>query len=315
MSWNAQRAGGAGPPLPSLNALCTFDAVARHGSMTRAAAELGVTQTAISHQVRRLEEELGYALFLRRGGRTEPTPEAAAWAEQLSAVFARLRAINQQLRHARSSTRTPLSVSVIPSFGTRWLLPRLGPYLAQNPDVQLRVAATERMVDLDFEQVDVAIRYGRGKYPGFVVSKLVDDAFVPVCSPRLLRRHKLTQASQLKAVDLLHDDYPGGWDLWFEHAGFRQPQVKRKTEYTESSMLVEAVMLGQGVGLCRQSLVGDELSDGRLVRLFAHTKPLPCELAYYVLVSEAAAERQVVGGFVKWLNREAQSLHGQLAAQ
>ncbi len=133
MSWNSQRAGGAGPPVPSLNALWTFDAVARHKSMTRAAAELSVTQTAVSHQIRRLEAELGYALFQRRGGRTELTPEGATWAQQLSALFSRLRAVNQQLRVAKPSTLNPLSISIIPSLATRWLVPRLGDYLTKKP--------------------------------------------------------------------------------------------------------------------------------------------------------------------------------------
>lgn len=308
MSWNSQSAGGAGPPLPSLNALWTFDAVARHGSMTRAAAELCVTQTAVSHQIRRLEDELGYSLFVRRGRRTEATPEGVAWAEQLGALFSRLRVINQQLRVSRPSALRPLTISIIPSLSTRWLVPRIGEYLARNPEVELRVVATERMVDLDLEHIDVAIRYGRGRYPGFNVTKLADDAFIPVCTPRVAHQTKLASTAGLATVDLLHDDYPNAWALWFEHAGVRTMPTKRKIEYTESSMLVEAALQGQGVGLCRQSLVGNELRDGRLKRLFEHVGPLHCELAYYVLVSDAALERKVVGTFLKWLKRQARSL-------
>jgi LysR family transcriptional regulator, glycine cleavage system transcriptional activator len=203
---------------------------------------------------------------------------------------------------------SPLAISIIPSLSTRWLVPRLGDYLSRNPDVQLRVTATERMVDLELEQVDVAIRYGRGRYPGFNVTKLADDAFIPVCTSTFLASSKLTQAADLATVDLLHDDYPDGWELWFEHAGVGNFPTRRKIEYTESSMLVDAVLLGQGVGLCRQSLVGDELRDGRLVHLFKHVAPFACELAYYVLVSESALERKVVGTFLKWLKRQARTL-------
>jgi LysR family transcriptional regulator, glycine cleavage system transcriptional activator len=306
MAWNSQRAGGAGPPLPSLNALWTFDAVARHGSMTRAAAELCVTQTAVSHQIRRLEEELGYALFQRRGRRTEVTPEGAAWADTLGVLFARMRVVNQQLRSAKPTSLRPLTISIIPSLSTRWLVPRLGEYLRKNPEVQLRVAATERMVDLDLEQIDVAIRYGRGRYPGFNVTKLADDAFVPVCAPSLAKQFNFDEKG-LHRIDLLHDDYPNAWELWFEHAGM-EPRIKRKVEYTESSMLVDAVLFGQGVGLCRQSLVGDELRDGRLVQLHTSIRPMTCELAYYVLVSEVALDRDVVATFLKWLKRESRSL-------
>lgn len=165
MTWNSQTAGGAGDPMPSLNALWTFDSVARHGNMTRAAAELNVTQTAVSHQIRRLEEELGYPLFRRVGNRSEVTEQGAAWAEQLTPLFARLRSINQQFRHQRPGVQKSLAISVIPSFATRFLVPRMGSFLSRHPDLRVQVDATERMVDLDLEKVDVAIRYGKGKYP------------------------------------------------------------------------------------------------------------------------------------------------------
>lgn len=304
MTWNAHAAGGAGQPLPSLNALWTFDTVARHGNMTRAAAELNVTQTAVSHQIRRLEEELGYPLFRRVGNRTEVTEQGAGWAEQLAPLFARLRAVNQQLRSRTPNAQQTLSVSIIPSFATRFLVRRLGAFLERYPDVQLRVAATERVVDLELEKVDVAVRYGKGKYPGFHVTKLAADGIVPVCTPAYQKQHRIGKLPTLGKVDLLHDDYPDVWARWFEHAGAGHIPIKRSVEYTESSMLVEATLLGQGVALCRQSLVSDELRDGRLIRLFKTTAALPCELAYYVLVSEFAQRRQLVGVFVRWLERE-----------
>lgn len=304
MTWNSQTAGGAGQPMPSLNALWTFDTVVRHGNMTRAAAELNVTQTAVSHQIRRLEEELGYPLFRRVGNRSEVTEQGAAWAEQLTPLFARLRFINQQFRHRRAAAQQALSISIIPSFATRFLVPRMGAFLSRYPDLQVHVDATERMVDLDLERIDVAIRYGKGKYPGFHVTKLMGDGFIPVCTSAYLERHRLTKFQALSNVDLLHDDYPDVWGRWLEQAGARSVVVKRTVEYTESSMLVEATLLGQGVALSRQSLVSNELRDGRLVRLFKNTAPLRGELSYYVLVSEFARGRQLVAAFVRWLERE-----------
>lgn len=304
MTWNSQAAGGAGPPLPSLNALWTFDAVARHGSMTRAAAELGVTQTAVSHQVRRLEEELGYPLFRRVGNRTEVTAEGAAWAEQVGPLFSRLRGVNQQLRIQRPVVARGLSLSVIPSFGARFLTPRLGSFLSEFPDVHLRVAATERMVDLDLERVDVAIRYGKGKYPGFHVTRLARDEFLPVAAASYLRGKRLRKPSSLSQMDLLHDDYPDAWPRWFEIAGIPDQRPRRLIEYTESSMLVQATLLGQGVALCRRSLIRDELEGGGLTQLFPEVPPLPCELAYYVLVSEHARSTPVVGAFLVWLRKQ-----------
>lgn len=153
----------------------------------------------------------------------------------------------------------------------------------------------------------------KASIPGFHVTKLMGDGFVPVCAPDYLKKHRLTKLASLATVDLLHDDYPNVWGRWLEHAnaGHGEPKrgveiriTNRTVEYTESSMLVEATLLGQGVALSRQSLVSNELRDGRLVRLFKNTAPLPCELAYYVLVSEFARGRQLVSAFVHWLERE-----------
>lgn len=293
--------------MPSLNALWTFDSVARHGNMTRAAAELNVTQTAVSHQIRRLEDELGYALFRRVGNRTEVTEQGAAWAEQLTPLFARLRSINQKFRHKRPVTQQSLSISIIPSFATRFLVPRLGAFLRRYPELRVHVDATERMVDLDLEKVDVAIRYGKGQYPGFYVTKLMSDGFVPVCTPAYLKKHRLTKLQALSNVDLLQDDYPDVWGRWLQQAGVNQFTPKRTVEYTESSMLVEATLLGQGVALSRQSLVSNELRDRRLVRLFEDAAPLACELAYYVLISEFAQSRPIVTAFVRWVEHEVAS--------
>jgi len=289
--------------MPSLNALWTFDSVARHGNMTRAAAELNVTQAAVSHQIRRLEEELGYALFRRVGNRTEVTEQGAAWAEQLTPLFARLRSVNQKLRHSRPNARS-LSVSIIPSFATRFLVPRMGDFSRRYPDVRVQIDATERMVDLDLEKVDVAIRYGRGRYPGVHVTRLLGDGFVPVCTRAYAKKHRLGKVEALGAVDLLQDDYPDAWGRWLELAGATNVTPKRTVEYTESSMLVEAALLGQGVALARVSLVSNELRDGRLVRLFTKLPPLPCELAYYVLISEFAHSQPIVAAFVRWITRE-----------
>src|SRR5690606_25679905 len=154
MTWNSQTAGGAGQPMPSLNALWTFDSVARHGNMTRAAAGFNATQTAARHQIRRMDEELGYALFRRVGSRTQVTEQGAAWIEQVATLFARLRSVNQKLRRGPPNAQS-LSVSIIPSFATRFLVPRMGEFLKRHPDVRVQIDATERMVDLDLEKVDV----------------------------------------------------------------------------------------------------------------------------------------------------------------
>jgi LysR family glycine cleavage system transcriptional activator len=295
-------------PLPSLNALLAFEVAARHSSFTRAAAELGVTQTAISHQVRALENELGASLFRRSPQRISLTPEGQAWASELSVVFARLRDANQRLRGPRGSTRDVVSVSIIPSFGSRWLVPRLGRFLLAQREVDVRISASERLVDFGVEPVDLGIRYGSGRYPGLVTTKLADDAFVVVAAPALVAQRTHWQPPDLARETLLHDDFPEAWARWFKARGRSVPSSARQTQLTDSAMLVEAALRGQGVALARWSLAADELMLGRLSLLFPRVAPLPTGLAYYVVTPRENLRRRAVVAFRDWLLAEAQSL-------
>jgi LysR family transcriptional regulator, glycine cleavage system transcriptional activator len=295
-------------PLPSLNALYAFEAAARHGSFTRAARELGVTQTAISHQVRALETSLDAALFRRTPRGITLTAEGERWAAELTVVFARLRQVNSRLRRPRDTARPAVSVSVIPSFGTRWLVPRLGRFLASHPEVDVRISATERLVDLATEPIDVGIRYGSGAYPGLITTKLSDDALIVVAAPTLANKRSSWRLGDLTRETLLSDDYPDAWEQWFRARSRTLPSGVPRSELTDSSMLVEATLRGQGVGLARWSLAVDELELGRLVLLFPKVPPLPTRLAYYVVSSRTSARREHVAGFREWLLAEAKSL-------
>jgi len=295
-------------PLPSLNALLAFEVAARHSSFTRAAAELGVTQTAVSHQVRALENELGASLFRRSPQRISLTPEGQAWASELSVVFARLREANQRLRGPRGSTRDVVSVSIIPSFGSRWLVPRLGRFLLAQREVEVRISASERLVDFGVEPVDLGIRYGSGRYPGLVTTKLADDAFVVVAAPALVAQRTHWQPSDLARETLLHDDFPEAWARWFKARGRSVPSSARQTQLSDSAMLVEAALRGQGVALARWSLAADELMLGRLSLLFPRVAPLATGLAYYVVTPRENLRRRAVVAFRDWLLAEAQSL-------
>ena len=295
-------------PLPSLNALLAFEVAARHSSFTRAAAELGVTQTAISHQVRALENELGTSLFRRSPQRISLTPEGQAWASELSVVFARLRDANQRLRGPRSSTRDVVSVSIIPSFGSRWLVPRLGRFLLEHRDVEVRISASERLVDFSMEPVDLGVRYGSGRYPGLVTTKLADDALVVVAAPALAAQRTHWQPADLARETLLQDDFPEAWPRWFKARGRSLPSSARQTQLTDSAMLVEAALRAQGVALARWSLAADELMLGRLVLLFPRVAPLATGLAYYVVTPRENLRRRAVVAFRDWIIAEAHSL-------
>lgn len=294
--------------LPSLNALQAFEAAARHQSFTRAAAELGVTQTAVSHQVRGLELELGVPLFRRSHQRVALTPEGRAWAGELGAVFERLHEANHKLRQPASSSRPAVTVSIIPSFGSRWLVPRLGRFLLQHREIDVRISATERLVDFAVESVDIGIRYGLGGYTGVVSHKLAEDALVVVAAPALAEKRPRFRLRDLGAETLLHDDFPDAWARFFDAAGADLPKHARQTELTDSSMVVEAAVRAQGVALARWSLVADELELGRLRLLFPKVPPLPTGLAYYLVSPRENLRRKAVSDFRDWVLDEAKGL-------
>jgi LysR family glycine cleavage system transcriptional activator len=294
--------------LPSLNALLAFEAAARHQSFTRAALELGVTQTAVSHQVRGLESELGAPLFRRTPQRVTLTPEGRAWAAELLIIFSRLREVNTRLREAQVAARPAVSVSIIPSFGSRWLVPRLGRFLVEHAEVDVRISATERLVDFALEPVDIGIRYGLGRYPGLSGTKLADDALVAVASPPIARKHSRWHPRDLAAETLIHDDYPDAWARWFAAQNLELPRRARQSELTDSAMLVEAAVRGQGVALARWSLAVDELELGRLVSLFPKVPPLPTGLAYFLVSPRENLKRSEVAAFRDWVVTESKGL-------
>ncbi|HEX6764649.1 MAG TPA: transcriptional regulator GcvA [Polyangiaceae bacterium] len=294
--------------LPSVHGLRVFEAAARHLSFTEAARELSVTQTAVSHQVKALEDELSTPLFRRTKRHVELTEEGRAWALELGEIFSRLHATNRRLRQAPRSKRREITLSIIPSFGSRWLVPRLGRFLDGHADTEVRISASERLVDLAAEGVDLGIRYGFGRYPGLVTEKLADDAWVVVCSPALLAKKRLKTLADLADHVLLEDDAPDAWARWLAANGMRGARKGRRTELTDSSMLIEAALSGQGVGLARFSLAVDELAAGRLVLPFPKARSLPTGLAYYLAAPRESLRRPVVAAFRDWIVEETASL-------
>jgi LysR family transcriptional regulator, glycine cleavage system transcriptional activator len=294
--------------LPSLNALLAFEAAARHSSFTHAGRELGVTQTAVSHQIRALERCLDTALFRRSSRGISLTAEGERWAGELTVVFTRLREAHARLRRPRVVQRPAVSLSIIPSFGTRWLVPRLGRFLASHPEVDVRISATERLVDFEAESVDIGIRYGSGAYPGLVTSKLADDALLVVAAPGLASKRVTWRLADLSQETLLSDDHPDAWQRWFRARSRALPARLRQSQLTDSSMLVEAAIRGQGVALVRRSLALDELELGRLVPLFPRLPVLPTGLAYYVVGPRTSLRREPVSLFRDWVLSEAEAL-------
>src|SRR6186713_1637530 len=206
-------------PLPSLHALHVFEVAARLGSFTRAGAELNVTQTAVSHQIKQLEGELGVLLFRRTGRGLELTRDGQAWLTELSAIFTRVREANRKLRQRLKGERPVVSLTTLPSFGARWLVPRLGGFIARHPELDLRISASEAVVDFTREPIDVGIRFGPGPYPGLFAEKLLDDHFVIVAAPAKAAR--LKKPADLLRQTLLFDDHEDAWPRCFAALGLR----------------------------------------------------------------------------------------------
>ena len=288
--------------LPPLNALRAFEAAARQLSFTRAGQELHVTQAAISHQVKGLEEWLGLALFRRRGRAIVLTENGQSYHAAVREGLDILADATARLTRRQDSG--VLTVATLASFAAAWLVPRLGRFRAQHAEIDVRVAASDEIVDFARDDVDLAIRYGNGHWPGLEVVPLMTEDVFPVCSPDLLRGpHPLRQPDDLRHHTLLHDDMRETWRLWLLAADVRGVDPDRGPGYTLSALVIHAAADGQGVALARSALVRDFLDDGRLIRPFELA--LPAEYAYYLVYPARAVTHPKVRAFRDWLLSEA----------
>jgi LysR family glycine cleavage system transcriptional activator len=285
--------------LPSLTALRAFEAAARHLSFTRAAGELNVTQGAVSHQVKALESELGLKLFLRQKQGLVLTAHGQHCLGIARDAFDRLAGGIARLRDRAESG--VLSVSVLPSFAAKWLMPRLPRFLSAHPEVDLRVSAFERLVKFDTEDVDLGVRLGNGRWPGMHAVCLMADEIFPVCSPRLLA--KLRRPRDLAHANLIHMEDHNKWDDWFAKASVEGVDLTRGVVFDQVSFGINAAIDGQGVVLARLSLVVEDLLAGRLARPFAIT--LPIDKVYYIVCPEDTAQLPKVKRFRDWMLAEA----------
>ncbi|MBX6320525.1 MAG: transcriptional regulator GcvA [Rhodospirillaceae bacterium] len=290
--------------LPPLTAIRYFECAARHLSFTRAARELNVTHSAISHQIRALEETLGVPLFRRLNRSLVLTEAGQLFLKPVREAFDKLGEATRLVRVRDGAG--PLIVSTMPSFAAKWLVPRLRSFHERHPDIDVRISASEQLVDFTHDDVDVAVRYGRGAWPGLVVEKLLSESLYPVCSPRLLEGPlPLRRPADLVHHPLLYDyDWRTDmWDRWLDAAGLKGLKVRRALSFNYSNLMIQAAIDGLGVGLSQDALVSDDLAAGRLVRPFAIS--LPTEFAYYLVYPPASARRPKIVAFRSWLFEEA----------
>jgi LysR family glycine cleavage system transcriptional activator len=296
--------------LPSLNALKAFEASARHESFTRAAAELFVTQGAISQQVKSLEDDLGLKLFQREHQKLTITDAGRNYLEVVRDAFDRLSMGTERL--LKRHTAGLLNVSTSPNFAAKWLVHRLGRFSEAHPEIDLRISASIQHVDFAREEVDIAVRHGDGRWPGLQVTRLCVEELFPVCSPGLLRAAKpLAKPQDLRRHALLHANDATHWALWLDRAGVSGVDVDRGVVFSQASMAIDAAIQGQGVAMARTALAAWDLLEGRLVRPFSLGLEAP--FALWIVCPKATAELPKITTFRQWLLDEAASDTRRLA--
>jgi LysR family glycine cleavage system transcriptional activator len=293
--------------LPSLNALRAFEAAARHRSLTNAARELNVTPAAVSHQVKALEVDLGVQLLRRVKGEFVLSTLAEAALPGLRAGFDH---IAEAARRLRGSAGDFLTISVGPTFASTWLVRRLGDFTEGFPGIEVRLHTTDALADFTRDGVDVAIRCGRGVYPGCESIRLFDEDMYPVCSPALLASGPpLETPADLAAHTLLHVDWRTvdderwsetlDWEMWLRAGGATEVDHGRGPRLSHTSTALQMAADGRGVALASDSLAGDDLAAGRLVRLF--DVALEIDFAYYLVYLRGTAEAPKIAAFRDWL--------------
>jgi LysR family glycine cleavage system transcriptional activator len=291
--------------LPALNALKAFEAAARHESFTRAAEELCVTQGAVSHQVKALEQELAIKLFNRERQRLVITAAGREYLAVVRDALDRIAVGTERLMQRQASGA--LTISTSPDFAAKWLVHRLGRFAEAHPGIDLRVSATLHHVDFAREDVDLAVRHGDGSWAGLHVERLCAEQLFPVCSPRLAGgRARLRRPADVLKFPLLHLESSKEWSRWFDIAGVedagRAPSQVRAQVLNRASMLIDAAVDGQGIALARTTLAAWDLINGRLVRPFAEA--LRLSSSYWLVCPKATTMLPKVKQARDWLLAE-----------
>ncbi len=294
--------------LPPLNALRTFEAAARHLNFSRAAEELHVTPSAVSHQIKDLEMRIGSALFLRMKKSISVTEAGEVL---LGGVHTAFGALSRAMDDLHALAHAPLlTVSVPPSVAMKWLVPRLDTFRSRHPEIDVRISTDHELPDLVSGDVDIAVHYGGGAYSGLLSELLVPNSVAPMCSPKLLAGDApLRTPEDLNRFTLLHDN--GGdefgnpdydWGTWLRVHGVSEIDATHGLQFNTSADVLNAAVAGAGVAIGKTALAVDDLKSGRLVCLFDSVAPE--RAAYYVVYAEQAANRHKVTAFRDWLFQE-----------
>ena len=291
-----------------LNGLRAVETVARLGSLAAAAAELNVSVSAVSQQIKRTEKQLGQALFERTPGGLVATEFGTVFTARLSAGF---RELAQAVALASEASECTLVVSVAPAFASKWLLPRLSRHFARHPNVLLRIDASVRIADLDHSDIDIAIRLGDGKWSGGRAELLLAQEVFPVCAPSIAA--KLKSIEDLSQTCAITDERAMiSWESWFEAAGVEPVTFLKGARFTDPMLCLESAIAGHGVMLAWQLLTADALADGRLVAPFGVRAQ--SGLGYWLVTSQMKSESRKVRDFKAWIREEIEATVAQFRA-
>lgn len=290
--------------LPSTSSLRAFETAARLLSFTAAAAELSQTQGAISHQIRELESRFNVRLFERVSRGITLSEAGKTYLPYVCEALDRLRAGEQAIRPSPSSN--VLTVSCSPNFAQKWLVPRLGQFMADNPGVDLRISAIERHVNFDNDGIDVAVRHGDGQWPDLTVTRLCQETVFPVCSPHLQPSvQAIREIADLSRFVLIHDQQRAGWAEWLHalQVDVSQFPIDRGPRFSSTSLAIDAALAGQGIALARSALVQLDLSAGRLIRPL--TAQVEADFSYWIVCPGGKADVPRIRKFSNWLIAQA----------
>lgn len=290
--------------LPPLNALRCFESAARLKSFSRAAQELNVTQSAVSHQVRLLEDWFGVVLFERQGRQTVPTPRGENLASALAESFSIMQDACRQVK--ASNAGETLTIAVLPSIATIWLIPKLDAFFQAFPQIPVKVVYSLQGQPLNFNDIDIAITWGPETSQPDRVTRLFAGDTVAVANPALIdRAGPFDKAHTLLHAPLLHDTDRLGWQRFMKKLGIRHVNPESGPVFEDFNLLRAAALAGQGLALCPQSLIKDDVHAGRLVQLFAGTS-INEDLGYWLVEPENTEGRaEAIAAFRSWIFAEA----------
>ena len=282
--------------LPPLHTMRLFEAAGRLGSFKAAAAELLITPSAVSHGVQSLEDWLGVELFIRGNRSLALSAAGSAYLPQVQSILDRLTEASTTLPGQRPSGR--LTISAAPSFALLWLMPHLPHFQVMHPGIEIAVDTQHHQVTFPRDGIDLAIRMGRGDWPGLAAHHLIQEQLVPVAAPALAA--KLTSLADLSGVTLLRvADVSEDWERWAELAGISLPSTTRSLSFDTIHMAMSAAAQGLGIAIGRLPLIGADLAAGRLIPVFG--PPRGCDTGYWLVASPPALQRPEAKAFRRWI--------------